>query len=119
MGLPWYTLVLQIEGIFYGENLLQPLLQNLEQKYQEWPEHQQTEARKALNNIIDSPLITLQNPQVVRTKGRPFGAQNWQPTSSTTRDFSGFELVDNKVRQYSICKQSGHNAHTCLNRSTE
>ncbi|CAG8759548.1 23073_t:CDS:2, partial [Dentiscutata erythropus] len=34
------------------------------------------EARKALNDIIDSPLITLQNPQVVRTKGRPSSTQN-------------------------------------------
>ncbi|CAG8446966.1 15899_t:CDS:2 [Dentiscutata heterogama] len=63
--------------------------------------------------------MNLREPQVVRTKGHPSGAQNWQLTSLTTRDPSGFELVDNKVRQYSICKQPGHNTRTCLNRSTE
>ncbi|CAG8603000.1 19487_t:CDS:2, partial [Gigaspora rosea] len=56
------TPVPQIEDTLHGENLLQPLLQNLEQSYQEWPEHQQAEARKALNNMIDSPQITLQDP---------------------------------------------------------
>ncbi|CAG8585403.1 711_t:CDS:2, partial [Dentiscutata heterogama] len=65
-------------------------------KGQKWPEHQFTEARKALNDMIDSPLITLQNSQVVHNKRCPSGAQNQQPTSSTTRDPSGFELIDNK-----------------------
>lgn len=43
------------ESIFHHEELLQPLLQNIKERYQEWPEHQQVAARETLNNIIDSP----------------------------------------------------------------
>ncbi|CAG8802732.1 4770_t:CDS:1 [Cetraspora pellucida] len=103
------------EGNSYNEDLLQPLLQNLEQKYHEWLEHQQVVARNALNDMIDSPLVSLQNPHVVRTKGHPFGAPNRQPANTTRRDSSGFEFVDYKARQCSICKQLDHNACTCPN----
>ncbi|CAG8632421.1 15160_t:CDS:2, partial [Cetraspora pellucida] len=38
---------------------LQPLLQDLQLKYQEWPEFQQLAVQDALKNIIDEPLMTL------------------------------------------------------------
>ncbi|CAG8489267.1 9513_t:CDS:2 [Cetraspora pellucida] len=103
------------EGNSHNEDLLQTLLQNLEQRYHEWPEHQQAVARNTLNDMIDSPLVPLQNPHVVCTKGRPSGAPNRQPANTTRQDPSGFEFVDHKARQCSIYKQSGHNARTCPN----
>ncbi|CAG8606737.1 6636_t:CDS:1, partial [Dentiscutata heterogama] len=54
--------------------------------------------------------MTLQNPQVVRTKGHPPGAPNNQQTNTTRREPSGFEFVEPRTKQCSICKQSGHNA---------
>ncbi|CAG8485961.1 10281_t:CDS:2 [Cetraspora pellucida] len=39
--------------------------------------HKATSAvRKTLNNMIDTPLMALQNPQVVRTKEHLSDAQN-------------------------------------------
>ncbi|CAG8458404.1 9522_t:CDS:2 [Cetraspora pellucida] len=77
---------------------LQPLLQTLQEKYEEWPEHQQSAAREKLNNLINTPLTVLQNPQIVRTRGRPAGASNRRKNNSTRRDPSGFELVECKIR---------------------
>ncbi|CAG8680645.1 8390_t:CDS:2 [Dentiscutata erythropus] len=54
-------------------------------------------AQDALKSMINEPAVTLQNPDVVRTKGRFSGALNQQQTNSTKRDPSGFKLVDNKV----------------------
>ncbi|CAG8503200.1 12601_t:CDS:2 [Cetraspora pellucida] len=96
---------------------LQPLLQTLQEKYEEWPEHQQVAVREKLNNMINTPLTTLQNPQVVRTRGRPPGALNRRTNNSTRRDPSGFELVDRRVRRCTHCKQPGHYASTCPNRN--
>ncbi|CAG8663985.1 10539_t:CDS:2 [Cetraspora pellucida] len=90
MGLSSHTPVPQIEkSTSHNENLLQPLLQNLEQRYHEWPKHQQTAVKKILNDIIDTPLMALQNPQVVHTKGCPSGIQNRQPTNTTRCNPSG------------------------------
>ncbi|CAG8556289.1 5410_t:CDS:2, partial [Gigaspora rosea] len=52
--------MLQIEE---SEDGLEPLLQNLQNKYQIWPEHQQAAARESISNIINAPLVNLQNPQ--------------------------------------------------------
>ncbi|CAG8497947.1 8419_t:CDS:2 [Scutellospora calospora] len=112
-----YLPVPQIEdNTSYSEDSLQLFLQDLQQRYQEWPEFQQSVAREILKNMIEMPLITLQNPNVVRTKRRPPGAPNRQ-TNSTKRDLSGFELVDYKVRHCTLCLQPGHNARTCSNNS--
>ncbi|CAG8731033.1 15581_t:CDS:2 [Gigaspora margarita] len=69
-----------------NHKLVAAFLKNLEQSYQEWPEHQQAKARKALNDIIDNPQITLQDLQIVHTKGYSPSAQNCQPTSIARRD---------------------------------
>ncbi|CAG8759442.1 2672_t:CDS:2 [Cetraspora pellucida] len=106
------------KNILHHEDLLEPLLQNLEERYQEWSEHQRVAARETLNNMIDSPIMALRDPQVVRTKGHPSDASNHRPTNTTKRDPFGFEFVDHKTRQCSLCKQPRHNAHTCLNRSS-
>ncbi|CAG8711484.1 8912_t:CDS:1, partial [Cetraspora pellucida] len=90
------------ENIFHHEDLLEPLLQNLEERYQEWPEHQRAAARETLNNMIDSPIMALRDPQVINTKGRPSDAPNRQPTNTTRRDPSGFEFVDHRTRQCSL-----------------
>ncbi|CAG8798074.1 9350_t:CDS:1, partial [Cetraspora pellucida] len=78
------------------ENPLQPLLHDLQQRYQEWPEFQQLVAQDTLKNLIDEPSMTLQNPNVVHTRGRPSGAPNHQKNNSTCRDPSGFEMVEHK-----------------------
>ncbi|CAG8801499.1 15180_t:CDS:1, partial [Dentiscutata erythropus] len=57
-------------------SILQPLLSNLEQRYNEWPEHQQAVVRETLNDMINSPSIVLQNPNVVYAKGRSTSATN-------------------------------------------
>ncbi|CAG8662405.1 19462_t:CDS:2 [Cetraspora pellucida] len=62
-------------------------------RYHEWPEHQQVVVRNILNDIIDSPLVPLQNPHLVHTKGHPSGAPNRQPANTTRWDPSGFEFV--------------------------
>ncbi|CAG8499166.1 3988_t:CDS:2, partial [Cetraspora pellucida] len=97
-------------------NTLQSLLQNLEQRYNEWLEHQQAATRKMLNDMINSSSIVLQNPNIICTKECPLGATNNQPSTSTRRDPSGFESVEQNVRQCSLCRQPGHNARTCPNR---
>ncbi|CAG8725227.1 9482_t:CDS:2, partial [Dentiscutata erythropus] len=84
-------------------------LRNLEQRYQEWQEHQQTVVRTILNSLIDFPTTVLQDPNTVRTKEHPSGATNRQSTSTTRRDPSGFEFIDAKVRNCSLCKQARHN----------
>ncbi|CAG8776287.1 21890_t:CDS:2 [Dentiscutata erythropus] len=45
-------------------NELQPLLQALQERYEEWPEHQQATIRKKLNSIINTSTTILQ-------RGRP------------------------------------------------
>ncbi|CAG8705736.1 16995_t:CDS:2, partial [Cetraspora pellucida] len=60
----------------YQKDPLQMLLQDLQQKYQEWPEFQQLTTRDALKNIIDELVMTLQNPKIVHTKGCSSGALN-------------------------------------------
>ncbi|CAG8468386.1 4244_t:CDS:2 [Cetraspora pellucida] len=58
------------------QNALETILQNLQSKYQNWPEHQQAATREALNNMINAPVIVLQNPQIIHTRGRPSGSSN-------------------------------------------
>ncbi|CAG8756463.1 10541_t:CDS:2, partial [Gigaspora margarita] len=106
----WIQERLPIPQLEENVNMLQPLLQNLEQSYNEWLEHQQAVARETLNDMINSPSIALQNPNIVYTKGCPTGATNKQSSNSTRRDLSGFELVEQNVRQCSLCRQPGHNA---------
>ena len=36
-----------------------------------------------------------------------------QQTNSFRRDPSGFELIDQRVRKYTLCHQSKHNSRTC------
>lgn len=43
-------------------------------QFTEFPRSQQ--AQVTLNNMINTTLISLQNPKVVPTKGHPFGATN-------------------------------------------
>ena len=80
--------------------------QSLQEKYQEW-------AQATLDNMINAPIMLLQNPTVSSTKGRPSGATNKRSINSTRRDPSGFVLVDQSVRQCTICYQPGHNSRTC------
>ena len=63
--------------------------------------------------MINAPLMVLQNPTVAPTKGRPSGATNKRSINSTRRDPSGFEFVDQKARQCTLCRQPGHNSRTC------
>ncbi|CAG8640102.1 1320_t:CDS:2, partial [Cetraspora pellucida] len=57
--------VLRIEeNTFHYEDTLDPLLQDLQQRYQEWPESRQLEAQEKLKNIIDTQPIILQNPNI-------------------------------------------------------
>ncbi|CAG8700419.1 5016_t:CDS:2, partial [Cetraspora pellucida] len=84
------SLILPIKG----NNELQPFLQALQERYKEWPEHQQATAREKLNSIINTSTTVLQNPQVVRTRGRPPGSSNRRTDNSTRRDPSGFELME-------------------------
>ncbi|CAG8447912.1 2163_t:CDS:2 [Cetraspora pellucida] len=103
---------------FYYEDLLQPLLQILEQRYHEWPKHQQIAVCKTLNDIIDALLTVLQNPQIVCTKEHSSDASNQQQTNTTRRDPSKFKLVEHKVRQCSYCNQPSYNARTCLTKNS-
>ena len=63
--------------------------------------------------MINVTIMVLQNPTVSPTKGRPSGATNKRSIDSTRRDPSGFVLVDQRVRQCTICYQPGHNSRTC------
>ncbi|CAG8676848.1 11903_t:CDS:2, partial [Ambispora gerdemannii] len=69
---------------------IQGHLSDLQERYQEWPEFQQSAIRTTLNSMINTPAMVLQNPKVVSTKGRPSGTTNHQGTNSTRRDPSGF-----------------------------
>ncbi|CAG8691844.1 12083_t:CDS:2, partial [Funneliformis caledonium] len=67
-----YSLVLQAdENTSLHEDTLQPLLRNLQERYQEWPKFQQVAAYVTLDNMINAPLMVLQNLKVIPTKGRP------------------------------------------------
>ncbi|CAG8764180.1 942_t:CDS:2, partial [Cetraspora pellucida] len=48
--------------------------------------------REILNNMIDSSIMALQDPQVVYTKGHSSDALNYQSTNTTRRDPSEFEF---------------------------
>ena len=80
-------------------------------KYQEWPKSQQVVAQKTLDNLINVPLMVLQNPNVIHTKGCP---TNKRSNNSTKRDPSEFELVERRVRQCTTCHQPGHNSHLSI-----
>src|SRR5947209_7447922 len=101
------------ENAFSHENALQSRLQNLQKRYQEWPKFQQVTAHATLDEMINAPLMVLQNPNVVPTKGRSSGATNKRSTNSIRRDPSGFELVDQRVRKCTVCHQPGHKSHSC------
>ncbi|CAG8613947.1 3445_t:CDS:2, partial [Cetraspora pellucida] len=81
------------------EDALQPLLQNLQERYQEWPKSQQETAWVTLDNMINTPLIVLQNPREVSTRGHPSGTSHRSSANSTRRNPSGFELVEHKGQQ--------------------
>ncbi|CAG8580965.1 4956_t:CDS:2, partial [Scutellospora calospora] len=85
------------------KNPLQPLLYDLQQRYQEWPEFQKLVVQDTLKNLIDEPSMTLQNPNVVHTRGHLSGAPNYQKNNSTRRDPSCFEMVEHKGRHCAIC----------------
>ena len=59
------------ENAVRDEDALQPLLQNLQDRYQKWPKFQQTAAQATLDNMINAPTMVLQNPKEVSTRGRP------------------------------------------------
>ncbi|CAB4430671.1 unnamed protein product [Rhizophagus irregularis] len=56
------------ESAFSHENALRSHLQNLQKRYQEW--------HATLDEMINAPLVVLQNPNIVPTKGCPSGATN-------------------------------------------
>ena len=77
--------------------------QSLQEKYQEW-------AQATLDNMINAPIMILQNPTVSPT---PSGATNKRSINSTRRDPSGFEFIDQEARKCTFCNQPGHNSRTC------
>ncbi|CAG8834168.1 25515_t:CDS:2, partial [Gigaspora margarita] len=84
------------EDTSHSEDPLQLLLQDLQQRYQEWTAFQQSVIQNSLKDMINTPLITLQNPNMVSTKGCPSNTTNCQQTNSTRRDPSGFEYIEYK-----------------------
>ncbi|CAG8725392.1 4072_t:CDS:2, partial [Acaulospora morrowiae] len=79
-----------------NKNLIESLLQDLKNRYQNWPEYQQVAVQKSISDIINTPSVILQNPQIIRTKGHPSGSSNNRSTNSTKRDPSGFEFIECK-----------------------
>ncbi|CAG8809245.1 23211_t:CDS:1, partial [Dentiscutata erythropus] len=92
---------IQISPIEENKNLLEPLLQNLKNKYQNWTEHQQAAIQESINDII-SILLIIQNPQFVRTRRCPTGSSNRKSTNLTKKDPSRFELVERKIRHCTL-----------------
>ncbi|CAG8797462.1 2413_t:CDS:2, partial [Gigaspora rosea] len=84
--------------ILFMQILESPYHHALDPSAKQWvtPEFQQLMAKDILKNIIDKPVITLQNPNIVHTKEHPSRAFNNQQANSTKRNLSSFELVDNK-----------------------
>ena len=82
--------------------------QSLQEKYQEW-------AQATLDNMINAPIMVLQNPLCLLQKdaGRPSGATNKRSINSTRRDPSGFEFVDQRARKCALYHQPEHNSRTC------
>ncbi|CAG8526316.1 26488_t:CDS:2 [Gigaspora margarita] len=62
-GLPYAHILIQ--HLEKSEDGLELLLQNQQNRYQIWLEHQQTAIQESLNNIINATLVNLQNPQMV------------------------------------------------------
>jgi len=52
--------------------------------------------------MINAPLMVLQNPNVVPTRGHPSGAANKRSTNSTKRVYFRFELADQRVRKCTL-----------------
>ncbi|CAG8786463.1 2202_t:CDS:1, partial [Dentiscutata erythropus] len=61
------------ESTFLRKDSLQPLLQNFQEMYQNWPKIQQKAAQETLTNQISIPMIVLQDPVVVSTREHPSG----------------------------------------------
>ncbi|CAG8524374.1 9504_t:CDS:2, partial [Cetraspora pellucida] len=78
------------------ESFYCPLLQTLQERYEEWPEHQQATAYKKLNSIINISTAVLQNSQVVYTKERPSGFSNHRTDNLTKRNLFRFELIEHR-----------------------
>ena len=55
----------------------------------------------------------IENMTLCCDRGGIYNNSNKKQTSSTRRDPSGFELMDQRVRKCTLCNQPGHNSHTC------
>ncbi|CAG8823866.1 2491_t:CDS:2, partial [Cetraspora pellucida] len=52
--------------------------------------------QESLNNIINTPVIVLQNSQIICTRGCLSGSSNHQQISLTKRDSSEFEFIEHQ-----------------------
>ena len=68
-----------------------------------------------LGDLLDEPRIGIQNPQLVRTRGRSQGSTNRASESSTRREPSQFEVGQRRQRLCGKCRQAGHYSSTCPN----
>ncbi|KAK9275113.1 hypothetical protein L1049_022372 [Liquidambar formosana] len=94
------------------EDQVKGMIEEFQHKYQEWPLDKKEAARKQIFQLINSPSPLLNEPHVHSHKGRPSSSTNKRGKSSTRRDPSAFEIVEN-MRQCSVCRGFGHNSRTC------
>jgi hypothetical protein len=99
------------------EHGIDPLLAQYALQYHASTQEAQEEMREGLEEVLEVPRTAIQNPLVVRTRGRPPGATNRNTSLSTQRNPSGFEVVtvelERAQRRCGKCGEPGHNRRTC------
>jgi len=79
------------------------------------PNYQMENIAENVDKIIHNMIKQVENPTVVKKRGRPVGAKN----KSIKRDKSLFEIVEDNLsgRKCKLCGEGGHNSRTCPNKA--
>ncbi|KAM5575510.1 protein FAR1-RELATED SEQUENCE 5-like [Rosa sericea] len=89
------------------------LLSEFKFKYERMPLTQKDNTKRKLTQFLGASLPLLLEPNVQPHKGRPLGSKNKKESSSTKRDPSAFEIMEEKSRKCGHCQGGGHNIRTC------
>lgn len=95
---------------------LRDVLEKIEASHGALRPHQRHLLEQKLSTLLNDPDLTVGDPRVRPTRGRPSGSQN---TSTSKRIRSTFEVVEDaeRGRRCRVCNGTGHNARTCTQRN--
>ncbi|XP_058180076.1 uncharacterized protein LOC131298614 [Rhododendron vialii] len=99
-------------GVIGNGSEIECLLKKFQDKYKCMPLVEKEDSLKQIAQLIDAPIPLTLEPSIQPHKGRPSGSKKRKGDSSTTRDPSAFEIVEN-TRKCSVCHHIGHDSRTC------